>query len=209
MLKRTRAFMLCTSVLCLMVTAGMAGADPATNWPQFRGPGGNGVAEGNALPDHWSATENIAWKTDIPGKGWSSPIVWGNRVFLTSVINTGQSEAPKKGLYFGGERKDLPNAPHQWVVYALDLETGKVVWEKKVHEGTPAGPLHVKNSYASETPVTDGERVYALFGNLGVWCLDFDGNVLWTKEIAPQKIRAGWGTAASPITARGTSLHHQ
>ena len=181
--------------------AGIAAAHPDsnTNWPQFRGPAALGVAQGDALPDRWSDTENVAWKTDIPGRGWSSPIVWGNRVFLTTVLNLGESEEPKKGLYFGGNRPDASVAVHQWKVFCLDLESGAIVWERQVHEGQPQTPIHLKNSYASETPVTDGERVYVLFGNLGVWCFDFQGNVVWSQSIAPQKTRFGWGTAASPV----------
>jgi outer membrane protein assembly factor BamB len=182
--------------LCLHC-AGQAFAEG--NWPQFRGPEGLGVAEGAGLPEQWTATENVAWKTDIPGRGWSSPVVWGNRVFLTTVVNTGESEAVKKGLYFGGERNKAPDAVHQWKVLCLDLESGKVLWEKQVHEGKPATPIHIKNSYASETPVTDGERVYVCFGNLGVWCFDMEGKELWTKPIEPHKMSFGYGTAASPV----------
>ncbi|MCC6490191.1 MAG: PQQ-binding-like beta-propeller repeat protein [Candidatus Hydrogenedentes bacterium] len=189
------ALVLC--VLSLLTFAHCACAD--ANWPQFRGPDARGVAEGNGLPDRWSATENVAWKADIPGRGWSSPIVWGSRVFLTTVVNQGQSEAPKKGLYLGGNRKDAPESIHQWKVLCLDLETGQVVWERQVHEGKPPSSTHIKNSYASETPVTDGERVYAYFGNVGVWCFDFEGNQVWSKEIAPHKTSSGWGTASSPV----------
>ncbi len=176
-------------------------AEPAAdaNWPQFRGPGGLGVAEGAGLPEHWSATENVAWKTDIPGRGWSSPVVWGKRVFLTTVVNTGESEAVKKGLYFGGERNKAPDAVHQWKVLCLDLDSGKVLWERQVHEGKPVTPIHIKNSYASETPVTDGERVYVCFGNLGIWCFDMEGKELWAKPIEPHKMSFGYGTAASPV----------
>ena len=77
-----------------------------TDWPQFRGPGSRSVSENEGLPDRWSATENVAWKTEIPGRGWSSPVVWGDRVFLTTVVNLGTAEEPKKGLYFGGNRPD-------------------------------------------------------------------------------------------------------
>lgn len=194
---------LLSAASCFLLAGGVASAETGANWPQFRGPGARGVAEGDALPDSWSAVasppENIAWKTDIPGRGWSSPIVWGNRVFLTTVASQEQTETPKKGLYFGGEQKDVPAVLHAWKVYCLDLETGAVAWERQVHEGVPATPIHVKNSYASETPVTDGERVYVYFGNLGLWCFDFDGNPLWTKEIEPHRMRAGWGTASSPV----------
>lgn len=187
-----------TAVLAILAASGLAWAADA-NWPQFRGEGGRGVSDGAGLPERWSATDNVAWKTDIPGRGWSSPIVWGNKVFLTTVVNLGKSEEPKKGLYLGGERPDAPASVHQWKVYCLDLETGAVAWERQVKEGQPETPIHIKNSYASETPVTDGERVYAYFGNVGVWCFDFDGNEVWTKPIEPRKMRASWGTAASPV----------
>lgn len=169
------------------------------NWPQFRGPESRGVAEGDALPDRWSATENVAWKTEIPGRGWSSPVVWGNRVFLTTAINAGATETLKKGLYFGGNRPDPPDAVHQWKVFCLDLQTGRVSWERQVHEGKPQTAIHLKNSFASETPVTDGQRVYCYFGNVGVFAFDLEGNPAWTRRLEPHKMRNGWGTAASPV----------
>ncbi|MFA6239317.1 MAG: PQQ-binding-like beta-propeller repeat protein [Candidatus Hydrogenedentales bacterium] len=187
------------SASCLLFAERAASAEAGNNWPQFRGPGGRGISESSALPEQWSATENVAWKTDIPGRGWSSPIVWGNRVFLTTVVSEGEIEAPKKGLYFGGERKDIPDVARKWMVYCLDLEGGQILWERQVHEGKPAMPIHIKNSYASETPVTDGERVYVYFGNLGLWCFDFEGNQIWTKALEPRQTRFGWGTAASPV----------
>lgn len=169
------------------------------NWPQFRGPKSTGVVEGESdLPEKWSTTENVLWKTDLPGRGWSSPIVWEGKVFLTSVVTLGKIEDPKKGLYFGGER-GTPTDVHQWFVYCLDLKTGKKVWEHKVHEAAPRSAVHVKNSYASETPVTDGERVYFCFGNVGIFCFDLEGNKVWEKELKPHKTRLGWGTAASPV----------
>src|SRR5690606_32379906 len=161
-------------------------ANDAAQWPQFRGPDARGVATGANLPDRWSATENVAWKTDIPGRGWSSPIVWGNRIFLTTVVNTGTTEEPKKGLYFGGERKKPPEDVHQWMVLCLALDTGNILWQKVVHEGKPESSIHLKSSFASETPVTDGERVYCVFGNLGVYCFDMDGNELWQVPIEPR-----------------------
>ncbi len=167
-------------------------------WPQFRGAQSMGVAEDANLPDKWSATENVAWKTDIPGIGWSSPIIWGNQVFLTSVINSGDTEPPKKGLYFGGERP-VPPAEHRWMVYAVDFRTGKVMWEREVFKGIPKFSRHLKNSYASETPVTDGERVYAYFGNVGLFVFDMKGTMLWKQMFDAKKTRFGWGTAASPV----------
>lgn len=173
-----------------------------SSWPQFLGPGARAVASNPDLPDQWSATENVAWKTDLPGRGWSSPIAWGNRVFLTTVIDPASSEPPKKGLYLGGERKEAPSAEHHWKVFCLDLVSGKVLWERLVHEGTPARPIHAKNSYASETPVTDGQAVYAYFGNVGVFSFDFEGKPLWSKTLEPHTMRQNWGTAASPVLHR-------
>ncbi|GMW03646.1 MAG: hypothetical protein AMXMBFR84_47800 [Candidatus Hydrogenedentota bacterium] len=174
-------------------------ANGQTHWPQFRGPESRGIAEGTNLPATWSTTENVAWKFDMPGRGWSSPVVWGKNVFLTTVVSQGEIEDAKKGLYLGGDRKDAPDSVHVWKVYCLDLDSGDVLWEKQVHEGKPTASRHIKNSYASETPVTDGEHVYAYFGNLGLWCLDFKGNIVWERPVKQQKTRFGWGTAASPV----------
>ncbi|HJQ69837.1 MAG TPA: PQQ-binding-like beta-propeller repeat protein [Blastocatellia bacterium] len=168
------------------------------NWPQFRGPQSMNVADDPKLPDTWSATENVAWKTDIPGVGWSSPVVWGNKIFITSVISKGELEAPKKGLYFGGERKASTDE-HRWMVYCVDWKTGKILWEREAYKGVPPSSRHLKNSYASETPVTDGERVYVYFGNVGLFSYDMNGKPLWEKRWGPFKTRYGWGTAASPV----------
>ena len=173
------------------------------NWPQFRGAGARGTANESKIPDRWSATENVAWKCDIPGRGWSSPVVWGNHLFLTTVVNTAESEAPKKGLYFGGDRPLPPGSIHQWKVLCLDLVTGDVRWERQVHEGKPKSSIHIKSSYASETPVTDGERVYCCFGNVGIFCFDFAGNEQWRHELPALPMRLGWGTAASPVLHEG------
>ncbi len=198
---RTSATVSFMVLMTLVVSDSLACADE--NWPQFRGADSRGVASGANLPDQWSATENVAWKTDIPGRGWSSPIVWGDRVFLTTVINTGSSEEPKKGLYFGGDRPQAPDAVHQWKVLCLNLKTGETMWERQVHEGKPETPIHLKSSYASETPVTDGERVYCYFGNLGVFCFDLDGKEVWQYRTTPQPMRLGWGTASSPVLHDG------
>ena len=170
------------------------------NWPQFRGPAATGVVDGPTnLPDAWSETENVAWKIDIPGRGWSSPVVWGDRVFLTTVVNRGESEEPKKGLYFGGDRPIPPESKHEWIVLCLDLETGQTRWQKQLLEAAPKTSIHIKNSFASETPVTDGKHLYVLFGGVGIYCFDLDGNEIWMKELDPVKTRYGWGTAASPV----------
>jgi outer membrane protein assembly factor BamB len=188
-------------IICLTsATAAAASNDaPIAVWPQFRGPGARGVAHNEALPDRWSASENVQWKTDVPGCGWSSPIVWDDRVFLTTVVNLGPGEEPKKGLYLGGNREKPPDSLHRWEVHCLDLTTGRVLWQQKAHEAIPQYAIHLKNSRASETPVTDGSHVYCYFGNVGVFCFDNDGRPLWSKPLQPHSTRFQWGTAASPV----------
>jgi uncharacterized protein (TIGR03067 family) len=189
------------AALCTVVLA--APAPAGDRWPQFRGPGAAGVADDPGLPDAWTTTKNVAWQVGIPGRGWSSPVVWGERIFITSVLREGKFEEAKKGLYFGGERMKPPADAHRWMVYCLDWQTGKVRWERQAHQGVPPGAAHIKNTYASETPVTDGERVYAYFGNLGLFCYDLDGKELWSKKWGAFKTRFGWGPAASPVLHQG------
>ncbi|MBI3850009.1 MAG: PQQ-binding-like beta-propeller repeat protein [Verrucomicrobia bacterium] len=179
----------------LAVTTALA----QNNWPQFRGERSLGVADTKNLPTTWSTNQNVAWSASVPGWGWSSPIVWGDKIFLTSVIKDGQVEQPKKGLYFGGERPTPSTNLHHWMVYCFDWQSGKKVWEKQVHAGSPSTSVHLKNTYASETPVTDGERVYAYFGNLGLFCLDLNGKEVWSQKWGHFKTAHGWGTAASPV----------
>jgi outer membrane protein assembly factor BamB len=178
------------------------------NWPQFRGADSTGVSENSGLPNRWSETENVEWKAELPGRGWGAPVIWGDHVFLTTVVNSGETEPLKKGLYFGGDRPEPSKSEHEWKVVCLELASGKVRWEKTVHKGLPPTPIHLKNSYASETPVTDGKHVYACFGNVGIFCFDFEGHHLWTHEIAPHPTRLGWGTASSPVL-HGDRLYYQ
>jgi outer membrane protein assembly factor BamB len=190
-------------VVLLLSFAASASARGQDNWPQFRGPNAAGLAPPGAhLPESWSTTQNVAWKVEIPGRGPSSPILWGDRIFVTACQSEGKIPVAKKGLYFGGEQFKPPTDVHRWAVYGVDLNNGKILWETVVHKGVPKSTHHIKNSFASETPVTDGERVYAYFGNVGIFCLVMNGKELFNKDLGTFKIRFGWGTAASPV------LHH-
>jgi len=197
----TQGRFLAPAAVCLIVVSWWLPCTTraADNWPQFRGPAASGVSANSGLPDTWSATDHVAWKTQIPGRGWSSPIVWGGRIFVaTAIKEEGEPEPVKKGLYFGGDRP-APKEVHRWMVYCLDLDTGRIVWEKEAHRGVPQHGHHLKNSLASETPVSDGERVYAYFGNVGMFSFDFEGKLLWSERWESVPTRFGWGTAASPV----------
>ncbi|MEZ6120716.1 MAG: PQQ-binding-like beta-propeller repeat protein [Pirellulaceae bacterium] len=178
----------------------LAETSSVTSWPALRGPDATGVAADHPrLPNQWSAESNVAWKTDVDGRGWSSPIVWQDQVFLTTAINSGEAEAPKKGLYFGGDRNEPPQSEHIWKLICLDLQTGELRWQRILHQGIPATPMHIKNSYASETPVTDGQHVFAYMGNVGLYCYSLEGELVWKKTMPPKPISHDWGTAASPV----------
>jgi outer membrane protein assembly factor BamB len=175
-----------------------------TDWPQFRGRDAGAVPDNPRLPATWDATTNVVWKTEIPGLGWSSPIVSGDHIFITSVVSASDADLkPKPGLYAGGQVKAISTAEHRWMVYDVSLATGKVRWQREVRREAPKLTKHQKNSYASETPITDGTRVYALFGGVGLFALDFEGQVVWSKEFPDLKFRNGWGSGASPVLHRG------
>ena len=210
----------------LLFTSAIISAGPA-DWPQFRGAGGAGVADEATLPQRWTTTENVAWVTEIPGRGWSSPILWQDRVFVTSAISAGAFKAPSTGIFGNdyaaelqkqglsddeimkrvvGRDIELTNETGDvsYIVLALDAGTGRVLWQQEAWRGKPFGGRHRKNTYASETPVTDGERVYASFGgNIGVFCYSADGTRLWTHKWAPQPIYLDFGTASSPVLHDG------
>ncbi len=206
-------FAFIATILLVSAVAPVAEALENDNWPSFRGGEAAAVADDDPrLPITWSTTQNVAWKAPIDGLGWSSPVVWGNRVFVTTVVSDGEIEEPRMGLYFPYGSPESGGAPtkdgvlkerdpdvHHWIVVALDFETGEQVWQQEVHTGVPDFDRHLKNTYASETPVTDGERIYAYFGNVGVFAIDMQGEPVWERRFEARKTRLGWGTAASPV----------
>jgi outer membrane protein assembly factor BamB len=192
----------CSALAALLIAFALWGtvsAQQQQQWPQFRGPHAGAIPDDPALPETWSETENLAWKVDVPGLGWSSPVVWDDHVFLTSAISEGKEAAPVAGLY--DEHDHIKAVSDQrWVVYDFDFKTGKLRWQKELHKGHPPLLRHIKNSYASETPVTDGERLYVYFGSLGlITALDFSGNVVWSKNVGAFNTQVELGTGASPV----------
>jgi outer membrane protein assembly factor BamB len=192
----------------LLVAAAFAADVP--NWPRFRGKDASGVDEGHATPVSWSVEprSGVAWKTPIPGLGHSSPVVWGDAVFLTTAVSEGGSAPLKVGLY--GDIEPVPAEPaHRYVVYRIDKRTGRIVWERTAHEGVPRRPRHPKSTHANPTPATDGRRVVAYFGSEGLFCYDVDGRLLWKKDLGPLDAAffrvpdAHWGVASSPVVHQG------
>jgi outer membrane protein assembly factor BamB len=178
----------------------------ADQWPQFRGQRAGVADDDPALPETWSDTDNVAWKVAIPGQSWSSPVVWGDHIFVTSAISSGTEPTPEKGIADptpeAGRMKSA--AAHRWVVFDVDFKTGAVRWQRELRAGPPPINRHVRNSYASETPVTDGERVYVYFGSIGVVAaIDFAGTVVWTRDVGALESGQGWGMAASPLLYKG------
>jgi hypothetical protein len=189
-----------------VVVAGQSPEPELAQWTKFRGPDAGAVADDPRLPDTWSETTNVTWRTDIPGLGWSSPVVWDDHVFLTTAVSAGEERQPVRGLYDPGAASGATRstASHRWVVYDLDFETGAVRWSREVASTVPQIERHLKNSFASETPVTDGERLYVYFGTIGlVAALDLDGEVQWRRELGVFNGRQRFGTAASPALHDG------
>ena len=187
--------------------------DPDTregNWPGFRGPQASGVAERQALPDRWDAGtgENILWRTPVPGLAHSSPVVWGQRVFVTSAVSADPKASFRPGLYGDGDASE-DRSRHRWVLYALDKRTGKVLWERTAHQGAPAEKRHIKSTYANSTPATDGRVVVAWFGSQGVHAYDVGGRFLWKVDLGRLDLGAydiptyEWGSASSPVIWNG------
>ena len=203
---------LCVGVACCFpIDAPEHGEKEANvNWPSFRGPQASGVADGHTLPVTWNVGtgENIKWKTPIPGLSHSSPIVWGDRLFVTTAVSKDTNPYLRVGLY--GESPDHPeNVEHDYRVYCLDKKTGRIVWQRTAHKGIPKVKRHIKATHANCTPATDGKHVVAFFGSQGLFCYDLGGKLIWQKDLgvfdsgpanAPD---LQWGFASSPVIHDG------
>jgi len=184
------------------------------HWPQFRGPGARGIARGHQTPTEWdvAAGKNVVWVTPIPGLAHSSPIVWGERVFVMTAARW-EGESELSSLYgspgYGAGDPVADEGPHAFLVMCLDKASGEVLWEQVAHSGTPKVKRHPKATHANSTPATDGKHVVAFFGSEGLYCYDFEGELLWKKDLgvldagAPGMRDYQWGFAASPIIHAG------
>jgi outer membrane protein assembly factor BamB len=221
-----------TAAVAVLLTLSAASANardpkPEDTWPGFRGHEMSGVALTANVPERWSTKENVKWAVPIAGHGWSSPIVWGDTVFVTSAISSRPFKKPTPGLYGNeyiaemqaqgvsndeiGKRsadRDGESASEadviRYMVYALDAKTGRIKWEREAIRTKPFGGRHRKNTYASETPFTDGQRLYASFGqNVGLFVYSLDGKLLWKKQWDPRPIYLDFGTSSSPVVSDG------
>jgi len=176
------------------------------NWPSFRGPRASGIADGLDLPVSWDAESgrNVLWKTPIPGLGHSSPVVWGERIFLTTAVSEDPNSIFVPGLDGRRDyRSDL--SKHSWRVFGIDKSSGEILWEHEAYAGKPKIQRQRKNSYASPTPVTDGKHLVVWFGSEGLYCYSLDGRLLWKQDLgiidagASYDDNYDWGVASSPI----------
>ena len=190
--------------LALLFISSLTTAGSAANWPQWRGPDGSGISTEKNLPATWTPTTNIKWKAAIPGRGHSSPIVWGNRIFVTTAVEGDVVPGAKAVTHMAGDKEFLhpdsvgADRKHQFKVIALNRESGKIVWEALAWEGTPYDNRHRKSSYAASTPATDGKMVYAFFGTEGLYAYDFNGKLAWKAQLGKLGT-VGMGTGTSPI----------
>jgi len=181
----------------------------AANWPQFRGPQAGGVDASAAVPTGWDVEkgENIRWHRPLPGLAHSSPIIWNDRVYVTTATRPGKADL-KVGLY-GDIASANDQEPHQWRLLALDKASGKILWDKPGHESMPRVKRHPKSSHCSSTPATDGRHIVAIFGSEGLFCFDMQGHLVWKRNLGPmdsgyfQVPTAQWGFASSPVIQDG------
>lgn len=182
------------------------GVTRGIHWPIFRGPGASGIAEGYPTPTRWNVetSENVLWKTPIPGLGHSSPVIWGNHVFITTSISGQEKPLLRVGLY-GDIKPAEDDTIHRWIVYCIDKRNGQILWQHTAHAGVPKIKRHPKSTHANPTMATDGKHVVAFFGSEGLYCYDMKGKLLWKKDLgvldsayfmAPS---AQWGFASSPV----------
>ena len=173
-------------VLALGFAAFVAAAGAPDGWARWRGPNDDGMARSDA-PLQWSDKERVAWKAPVPGRGHSSPVVWGDRIFLTTAVPTGSASAG-------------PQPEHRFMVLAYERKTGKLLWEKVARVATPHEGHHAQyGSFASNSPVTDSRHVIAFFGSRGVYCYTHDGQLVWEKDfgIKMEMLRA-FGEGVAP-----------
>jgi len=196
------------SMALMMLFVILIGTDQisAQDWPGWRGDG-SGISPEKNLPLKWSEDEGVKWKTPIPGAGHSSPVVWGNHIFVTTAVAEDPNvESFRGGVYMGGNRPKPDESEYAYRLICIETHQGNILWSQAVTKQNPKTRRHTKNTYASETPVTDGKYVFTSFGSAGLYCVDFEGNVVWQRDLGLMRRKRGWGTGASPVLFRDTVI---
>ena len=197
-MNRAGIIALALALLSLPAIGEGKGTDPLDHWPQWRGPLGTGVAPRGDPPVVWGEDRNVRWKTALPGQGHSTPVVWGDRVFVTTAVALGEV-LEHTGRQAEGAHDNVPPSRRQrFAVLALDRSDGKILWETTVHRGRPHESMHATASRASASPVTDGEHLIASFGSAGVYGLDLEGKLLWQTDLGDMQTKHGHGEGSSP-----------
>lgn len=227
---------ICLGLLIGTIAASITAQGPdQAHWPQWRGPFFNGMARGDA-PTVWSDSANVKWKTEIPGRGHSTPVIWGDRIFLTTAIPTGKpaptppaneaappasspagNQQPGDSNRDGGQQRrgrgpggdTRPQPEHKFDVLCLDRKTGKLLWQRTAKVAVPHEGYHrAYGSFASNSPVTDGKYVYVSFGSRGIYCYDFNGKLIWEKDLGLQmRMRLGFGEGTAPLLTNDRLIH--
>lgn len=188
----------------LLLASSSAAQDRLGNWPQWRGPHGDGLAPRSDPPVEWSETKNVRWKVEIPGSGSATPVVWDDRLFVLAAIDTGKKapdgdQVPEPPVLGRGMSVRSPGTIHQYEVLCLDRMTGKTLWRRTAVEAMPHEGVHNTNGYASGSPATDGKILIASFGSRGIFCYDLEGTLKWKKDLGLMKIKVGFGEGVSPV----------
>jgi outer membrane protein assembly factor BamB len=193
---------LCAALLTAVAAAGDFEAEKLDNWHQWRGPLATGVAPKGDPPTAWDAKTNLKWNAPLAGKGSATPIVWGDRVFVLTAVDTGKKVPPEKRPKVDPKfekKTDAPDTYHQFIVYCFDRNTGEQKWKRVAAERVPHEGHHPSHSYAAGSPTTDGQFLYVSFGSFGAYGYDLDGKLRWERDLGRLNTRLGWGEAVTPV----------
>lgn len=211
---KTKSLIFTVLIISIIISSSVYGQlKKERQWPGYRGYMSSGVLDNADLPESFDITtmKNIMWKTRIPGLGISSPVIWDNKIFLTSAISSEDNEGFKPGIY-GDVMPVNDNSVHEWKVFCIDKESGQIIWEKTSYKGVPKMKRHPKSTHANPTAATDGKYVLAFFGSEGLYCYDMNGNLQWQKNFGTLKSvfftmeSAEWEFASSPIIHNGMAI---
>ena len=202
-MRKTIVIFACFCIVSTLAWGDELPADSNRYWAQWRGPEATGVAPHGDPPVEWSESKNVRWKTEIPGSGHASPVVWGDKVFVLTAVETEEGTEPADAA-----KEDLPEwrrnmgkqstKVNKFIIYAIGRQDGKILWEQTLREVVPHAGTHKEGSWASNSPITDGEHVYAYFGSYGLYCLDMEGNLIWNKDLGDMTTKMSFGEGSSP-----------